>query len=131
MIHQQRTAMNIRMSRVHRRRDVINDSYSYEVARELGLGVREEQHAQGEQSETDTKFDATSNNHINWIDFWNRARIYPEQTVAYPDASEYVSSRQRQRPGLQRRRANAFVPDTDDEDDDDSELNSEVDVVIQ
>ena len=39
----------------------------------------------------------SNNQPINWLDFWKRARVYPETPIAYPDASQYVSSRQRRR----------------------------------
>ena len=50
---------------------------------------------------------------INWDNFWKRARIYPEQEVAYADASQHVSTRRRIQ-NFRRQRANAYVSDTDE-----------------
>jgi len=85
-----RTQMYVKISRIHRRKDSIKDSLQ---------GEGEEVGREGEEVGRD-EFPETieSNNQpINWLDFWKRARVYPEPPIAYPDASQYVSSRQRRR----------------------------------
>ena len=102
------------LSRVHRRRDVIIESLqdSQETSDiESQSPVLEEERV----GLTLIKQIA-----VNWSEFWKQSRIYPEQQVAYPDASEYVSSRQRPINEVQARarsRSNAYVSDTDSESD--------------
>ena len=85
-----RTQMYVKISRIHRRKDSIEDSLQGEGEQ---VGREGEEVGRDEFPET-----IESNNQpINWLDFWKRARVYPETPVAYPDASQYVSSRQRRR----------------------------------
>ena len=85
-----RTQMYVKISRIHRRKDSIEDSLQGEGEQ---VGREGEEVGRDEFPET-----IESNNQpINWLDFWKRARVYPETPVAYPDASQYVSSRQTER----------------------------------
>ena len=112
---QQRTNMFIQISRVHRKRNSMIQEE--DLPQEEG---KEELTPETEITQEVVEINST----LNWIDFWKRARVYPEQEVSYPDASRHISSRQRRRPDFQRQRANAYVTDTDDSD-------SEPDIVIQ
>jgi hypothetical protein len=88
-----RTQMYVKISRIHRRKDSIEDSLQGEGEQVGREGEQEEEVGRDEVPET-----IESNNQpINWLDFWKRARVYPETPIAYPDASQYVSSRQRRR----------------------------------
>ena len=114
---EERTNMFIQISRVHRKRIVISESFqSATIFQEEGEERKEGD--EGVRAEYEIK------PAVNWLDFWSRARIYPEHEVTYPDASQHVSSRQRHRVQVQRQRANAYVTESDDSD-------SEPDVVIQ
>ena len=112
---QQRTNMFIQISRVHRKRNAV-------IQEDL---PQEEEEKEELTPETEIIQEVVEiNSTLNWIDFWKRAKVYPEQEVSYPDASQHVSLRQRPRGHVQRQRANAYVTESDDSD-------SEPDVVIQ
>jgi hypothetical protein len=115
-----RTKMYVEISRIHRRNDLIKNSLQQEGIQ----GEEKEEAPETMESNNNPLINLTPT--VNWLDFWKRAKVYPEQLVAYPDASQHVSSRRRRSPGFQkeRARANAYVSDTDDSD-------SEEDVVIQ
>lgn len=117
-----RTELYIQMSRVHRRRNVIRESLLQDDSRPETETVEPHQ-----QPETPNYI----KNMVN-LDFWKRARIYPDQPVPYPDASQHVSSRRR-RQIPQRERANAYVSDdTESESDMDFESDTEEpDSIIQ
>ena len=112
--------MSISQVRVHRRGDAIRESLQQgdqgreqEQEQEQQGDDQREQRGQGVVQVDDGVFIGL-NLFANWLDFWKQAKIYPEPTVEYPDTSEYVSSRQRQRRGAMNRiRANAYVSDTD------------------
>lgn len=86
-----RTQMYVKISRIHRRKDSIEDSLQGE-GEEVGREEGQEEGGVGRDEVPES-----NNQPINWLDFWKRARVYPETPVAYPDASQYVSSRQRRR----------------------------------
>ena len=115
------------LSRVHRRRVIISESFA-----ESQEGTEVESPIQNTRSEVvnevvnevireEQGVDGLLNLiSVNWMDFWKRAKIYPDHSIAYPDASAYISSRRRTRHQFQRPRANAYLSDTDDESDCDS-----------
>ena len=116
-----RTEMYIQISRVHRRRFAINDSLLQDEY-ETNLVTNPETNP---ETEDVTETGCTNlKPAVNWLDFWKRARVYPEQLTAYPDASNHTSSRHRRRE-FQRARANAYVSDTDDD------TQSDTDVIVQ
>jgi hypothetical protein len=114
-----RTEMYIQISRVHRRRFAINDSLLQDEY-DTNLETNPETEEMTVIAETVCSELKPA---VNWLDFWKRARVYPEQLTAYPDASNHTSSRHRRRE-FQRARANAYVSDTDDD------TQSDTDVIV-
>lgn len=102
-------------SRVHRRREVIIDSF------QDGQVVDIETHNTQEGFEEEHREGIANLIAINWTDFWRRVKIYPDRPVAYPDASGYISSRRRTRHQVQSV-ASAYLSDTDSE--------SEIDEIV-
>ena len=117
---QQRTNMFIQISRVHRKRSDIRSFLQEYEEQESRPETEVIEINSSENSFMNHPITLSSNSSanfsVNWLDFWNRSKIYPEHEVAYPDASQHVSSRQRRRPDFQRQRSNAYVTDTDDSD---------------
>ena len=113
------SAAAMRPTRVHRRMENIRESLLGDIETQEGAVAQDEEMTEG-IIEGFTNLVA-----VNWSDFWKRARVYPEHRVAYPDASEHVSSRQR--PIIER----SNMSDTDDESvaDDTEPIDTERDII--
>jgi len=102
-------------SRVHRRREVIIDSF--QDGQVVDVETHNTQETQ-EGLEEEHREGIVNLIAINWTDFWKRVKIYPDRPVAYPDASGYISSRRRTRHQVQSVAsdvASAYLSDTDSE----------------
>jgi hypothetical protein len=105
------------LSRVHRRRRIISESLQ-ESQEGTEEGTDTERLVQTENNRDDVqRYDVANLISVNWMEFWKRVKIYPDQEVLYPDTSEYVSLRHRTREVSARARARANASDTESESD--------------